>query len=187
MQMYDFWVNNVLDSHVSIDTEGVSMWAYQLAKPEKRRDRLFGPAFFNQVLGCKLRHRGWIRLVARTDPQATSVQGPFFLGNVLRENQIYAPKRVSLNQRGPYWTKPGYRATSVGIELMWRSWGFTPWPAQVATPVIDWTLIDTNHVYGARVGVAIEGATHTVLRRNRFDQVAKPVVDKGRDTVDTDR
>ena len=182
MQMYDFWVNNVLDGHVSIDTEGMSLWGYQLAETDNKRQRQFAPVFFNQMLNGKLRLRGRIRLVARTDPNATKIDAPFLLGNTIRNNQVYAPLRVSLNQRSPYWLKPGYQGTLVGIELMRKTWGFHPWPKAIRTPATAWTLLEHNHVYKARVGVSIDGAVHTLLRGNRFDEVATPVVDKGSHT-----
>ena len=179
MQMYDYWVNNVLDSHVSIDTEGVSLWGYE----QEGQQRRFAPIFLNQVLNCKLRLRGWIRLIARTDPKTAAVDGSILVGNVIRNNQVYAPRRVSLNQRSPYWRSRGYRGTSVGIELMRRSWGFTPWPDAVATPAMDWTVVESNHIYDASVGIAIEGARHTILRRNRFDEVREHVRDDGEETL----
>ena len=170
-------------SHISTPTAAFTLSHQNRKNQQKDQQRRFAPIFLNQVLNCKLRLRGRIRLIARTDPKTTSVDGSILVGNVIRNNQVYAPRRVSLNQRSPYWRSPGYRGTSVGIELVRRSWGFTPWPDAVATPVMDWTVIESNHIYDASVGIAIEGARHTILRRNSFDEVREPVRDEGEQTL----
>ncbi len=183
-------VNCVVDRHLCDRTLGVTLLTHDDRQSADPAARETAPDFFNLVRDCRVHDGGGLlcsaggRLPLENEPFAPLAN----FANRLIENEVQGVTPFSGTQYGANWTwGGGWDNVMAGISVLPMDLGIKPGGGTNGPARITGNVFLNNGVSGARIGVGIsQRASHTLLQRTAFYDVAVPLVDRGQATQNLD-
>lgn len=167
VQLWGACVGNVVDSHVSMNCQGIILWGYE----KNEGSAILSPCYFNEIRNCRLTDRGAVLLWPARDKSTQPETFGTIFGTVIYRCDIVGAQAKPTHHYGPYW--------------LWKWYGFDPEKsASIYLGDVTATVVQECHLQDATNAIRIgEGARATVLHHNTIQRVRTAVANTASDTV----
>lgn len=181
-------ISSIVDRHLCDRSMGVTLMTHDERQEADPAERTTSPDFFNLICDCRVHDGGGIfcsaggRLPLEDEPFAPLAN----FGNRFLENEVQNVVPFSGAQYGANWNwGGGWSNLLAGLNVIPMDLGQKAGTGAGGPARITGNIFGNNWISGAPAGAGISvRASQTLLYRNVFYDVEKPVVDHGRDTTD---